>query len=118
MPLSFITDENVDFRITKKLREAGYTVLSIFEEHRGVSDRTILEMARETGSILITEDSDFGEWIFAHKEKNSGVVFLRYHYSELNEIIDSVLIVLKKYQNELYTKFIVITQKKIRVREI
>jgi hypothetical protein len=38
------------------------------EESPGISDRDVLSRAVEMNRILLTEDSDFGEWIFAHGE--------------------------------------------------
>ena len=52
-------------------------------------------------SILITEDNDFGEWIFAHKIKTVGVVFLRYHFSDVDKIINSIIKIIEKYNNKL-----------------
>ncbi len=48
------------------------------KEYQGISDKEVLNLAREFNAILITEDSDFGEWVFAHREKITGVIFLRY----------------------------------------
>ena len=75
-------------------------------------------MVSQNSAILITEDNDFGEWVFVHGYKNVGVIFLRYNPIELNEINKAIIKVLEKYEERLFKKFIVITSKKIRIREI
>lgn len=84
----------------------------------GVSDKEVMEVARRHNAILLTEDSDFGEWIFAHKEKNVSVIFLRYKSDEIMAITASLIRLLNRYDIALYGKFAVITVKKVRVREI
>jgi len=75
-------------------------------------------MVNENSAILITEDSDFGEWVFVHGYNNVGVIFLRYNVDELEEIKNALLKVILKYKDELFKKFIVVTSQKIRIREI
>ncbi len=118
MPLKLFADECVHKNIVSSLRENGYSVNYISESNPGISDHEIVKMAARESAIVITEDSDFGEWVFVHKYKNIGVVFLRYSTDELAAIINAVLTVISKYQQELFKKFIVITPKKIRIREI
>ncbi len=36
-----IADENIDFKLIRKLRSLGYEVLSIKESHKGISDPQI-----------------------------------------------------------------------------
>ncbi len=88
------------------------------EGQRGLSDREIIEVCREENAILITEDSDFGEWVFAHKEKGFSVLFLRYNQSDLEQICQALLNVLEKYKDNITRKFIVITKNKIRIRDL
>ena len=66
----------------------------------------------------MTEDSDFGEWVFAHNESSIGIIFLKYHYRDLEKISQTLIDTLKKFKKELYNKFVVITPKKVRIRKI
>ena len=112
-----LADENIDCRIIKKLRSQNFHVISISEDYKGIPDREVLKIAHRENALLLTEDSDFGEWVFVHKEK-LGVIFLRYQPSELIAIIDALTKTLVKYGGYLADKFVVITLKKIRIREI
>lgn len=40
-----LADESVDFAIIKLLRDNGFSVLAIVEEHQGWSDSEVLELA-------------------------------------------------------------------------
>lgn len=92
-------------------------VLSISETFPQISDEKVAEIAKQYNGILITEDKDFGELIFAYQIKNLSVIFLRYDqvYEQIEKsVLDSVA---KYYKNE-DCLFITITKTKIRVRKI
>ncbi|MCK4762239.1 MAG: DUF5615 family PIN-like protein [Candidatus Aminicenantes bacterium] len=118
MPLKLLADENIDHRIVKELRDESFDVISIRERYGGISDQKVLRLSVKFHSILITEDRDFGEWIFAYQEKAVGVIYLRYNNEELEEIIHALKHVLAEKRHSLYGKFVVITPKKIRLRDI
>jgi predicted nuclease of predicted toxin-antitoxin system len=118
LPLRILADESVDYRIVKNLRKSEYEVVSVLEKYQGFSDKDVLEVAKSKEALLLTEDKDFGEWIFAHKEKGVGVVLLRYKSNELKQITDSLINLLSKYSESLIQKFAVIKGSKIRIREL
>ncbi len=111
-------DESVDNRITKKLKTLNFDITCVHEYSKGITDIWVLKLARKFGSILITEDRDFGEWVFAHKEKNVSIIYLRYKLPDLGNIIDTLIKVLSERNQNLYGKFVVVTVNKIRIREI
>lgn len=117
MHLKFLADESLDFRIVKELRNKGFDVISVLKEYQGIPDQKVLELARQHEAVIITEDSDFGEWIFAHKERNASVIFLRYKPDDMINISASLISLINKYKTDLYGKFVVVTVKKIRIRE-
>jgi predicted nuclease of predicted toxin-antitoxin system len=118
LSLKILADEDVDYRIIKELRQKGVEVISILEENKGVSDTQVLNIAKRQEAILLTEDKDFGEWIFAHKQKEVSVILLRYNHIDLRYIINNLIDVLKKYESALQNKFVVISKNKVRIREI
>lgn len=118
MPVNLVADENVDFRIVKALISKGFKIISILLDYRGFSDKQVLEVARQNNAVLLTEDKDFGEWVFAHKEKTCGIVFLRYKTEELEDVIRSLVKILTEYDTSLQRKFVTLTAKKIRMREL
>jgi len=70
--IRFLADENCDFAVVRSLRSAGYDVVAVTESFPYSTDKEVLGVAVEEDRILITEDSDFGEWVLAHREKING----------------------------------------------
>ena len=113
-----IVDENIHGAILLSLQENGFEVFSIINECSGIDDFEIILKAQGENRIILTEDKDFGEWVFAHHIKNISVVFLRYHHKETDEMKNIVVDLFSKNKNQLYNKFTTVTTKKIRSREI
>ncbi len=90
-----IADENIPIEIIESLRNACFETFSIYEKLRDPSDKEIIEFAQNPPKIILTEDKDFGDLIFAYNQKKVSVILLRYHYSEL-EIINDILIIFYK----------------------
>lgn len=65
-PVRFLADESCDFRIVRALRAAGHDVHAIVEDSPGAPDGAVLESARKVNRILLTEDRDFGQLVFAN----------------------------------------------------
>lgn len=112
-----VADENIHGFIIKTLREAGYDVISVAEIASGINDEQGIEMALKYNYLLLTEDKDFGEWVFAHHVKDLSVVFLRYLFGEYKEIAETVVRVLQSQIPER-PFFATITTKKVRVRKL
>lgn len=113
-----LADENISAGIINRLKLESFKVLSIKDEYRGLKDIEIIELAVKMNSLILTEDSDFGEWIFSHKEKSTGVLYLRYENNQKEQITAALIAVLHKYSISLYQKFTVITPTKLRIRDI
>jgi predicted nuclease of predicted toxin-antitoxin system len=91
--------------------------LAIIESARGINDQQVIELALQNDYLLLTEDKDFGEWVFAHHVKEISVIFLRYSFNEVMEITQ-VLINLIKTKSLIRPFFATITTQKIRVRQL
>ena len=109
-----LADENIAHRLIRDIRNAGFNVYSIYESNRGLSDEAIIDFSRNPPRIILTEDKDFGEWVFAHNISDISVIFLRYALSE-TEIISQILVRLLKERSEaLFGHFTTITTQKVR----
>lgn len=111
-----IADENIPVLIIEKLRLANIETFSVFDNLRGISDKEIIEFAQNPPKIILTEDKDFGDLVFAYNQKKVSVILLRYHYLEL-EKIESILINFLRNHHVEEHSFIVITTKNIRIRK-
>ena len=70
-----LADEGLNGNIVKALRADGYKVIWVKELNSGMADRDIVDLARETNQVIITEDKDFGEWIFSHQLATTTIYF-------------------------------------------
>jgi len=118
LPFKIVADEDVDYRIVTALQNKTFDVISVLREHPGISDEAVIDLVKSYNAILLTEDSDFGHWVFARNEKDISVIFLRYESKDFLSIADSLIRVLTEYGDSLYGKFAVITPNKIRIRNI
>ncbi|MBO9614414.1 MAG: DUF5615 family PIN-like protein [Dyadobacter sp.] len=82
-----LADENIDHGLIRAIRNAGFDVHSIYENNRGLSDEDIIDFSRNPPRIILTEDKDFGEWVFAHNISDISVIFLRYAFHETETIV-------------------------------
>ncbi len=115
---SFIADENIDVRLINRLREAGISIISIYDDYRGISDFEIVKLVKRHHAILITEDKDFGEWVFSHKKDDISVILLRYKHEEEENIREALLKLIFDHKMNLHGKFVVVAPNRIRVRDM
>ncbi|MCD6013670.1 MAG: hypothetical protein K0Q79_3532 [Flavipsychrobacter sp.] len=43
-----------------------FEVVSVKEVAIGIEDEKVIQMALKNNWLLLTQDKDFGEWVFAH----------------------------------------------------
>ncbi len=76
--MKLLANENFPKASVLLLREFGYDITSIGEDHPGISDQSVLEMAQNQQRLIITFDRDYGELIFKYDYKpDQGVLYLR-----------------------------------------
>lgn len=112
-----LADESLDFRIVKALRQKGSNVASIPENSPGITDKEVVALTKEGNYLLITEDKDFGKWVFAHKYKIS-VILLRYNVKNIDQIIKTLTRLLTEKSDQFSDTFTTVTEQKIRRRKL
>ena len=113
-----LADEGLNGNIIRTLRADGYQIVWIKESNIGMADEDIIALARQNSQVLITEDKDFGEWIFAHRLSGLTIIFLRYDKEDYNTILSFLLSTLKTIEADEKNEFITINKNKIRRRII
>ena len=73
----FLADESCDFAIVHALRTAGHDVKAVAEVALGAPDDVVLELASREKRVLLAEDKDFGQIVFAAGSSTVGVIFIR-----------------------------------------
>jgi hypothetical protein len=71
-------------------------------------------MANKQNRVLITFDSNFGELIFRQKLEVQGVILLKFAPKSTQQIVDTILNVLKT-QAKINGHFLIVKDKNIRV---
>ncbi len=117
MTIKFLADESCDFSIVRFLRAANYDVQAIMEIASGESDANIIQMAVTTGRVLITEDRDFGDLVYAHQKEHGGVILIRYPSTARKGMVDSVYALIREKGEVLSGCFVVVSPMKIRIRK-
>ncbi|MBC7571053.1 MAG: DUF5615 family PIN-like protein [Spirosoma sp.] len=88
-----LADENIGHSLIEAIRSIGIEGYSIYEQQRGTPDETIIELSRNPPRLILTEDKDFGEWVFAHNIRGISVRSLRHHFTDTAQITRQLLLV-------------------------
>src|ERR1700722_2072218 len=103
--MRLVADENCDFSLVTDLRAAGYDVVAITEQMAGADDQRVIDFARSERRLLLTEDKDFGQLLFAAAKQHSGVILIRYPASARSALTAAVLKLLSDNGESLYSRF-------------
>jgi predicted nuclease of predicted toxin-antitoxin system len=113
--MRFLADECCDFAVVKALRSAGHDVLSVRDLCPGAEDAHVVEIALLEKRILLTEDKDFGQLVYAHGERTFCVIFLRYPAPARHEICRSVVGLVEERADSLQGCFVTVQVSRIRI---
>jgi predicted nuclease of predicted toxin-antitoxin system len=74
-------------------------------------------MAVASGRILITEDRDFGDLVYAHQQKHGGIILIRYPSTARKHMAEAIRQLVPQKGEALAGCFIiVVSPQKIRIR--
>jgi len=115
--MRFLADESCDFAIARALRAAGHDVLAVAEVAPSADDTEVIARALDHERILLTEDKDFGDLVFAHGERAHGVILLRYPRSARDWIARDVVRLVEAHGERLPACFVVVRPGRIRITQ-
>jgi len=115
--VKILADENIEWQIIERLRNAGHEVISISETGAGISDPAVLKIANDEKAILLTADTDFGELVYRQRQITTGVFLVRLAGLPNTEKAEIILSAITTHAKELPHGFTVATPKMIRVRQ-
>ncbi|MEK7693351.1 MAG: DUF5615 family PIN-like protein [Chloroflexota bacterium] len=76
--MRFLLDENTEYRISIWLRGQGHDVTAVAVDYRpSLNDPAVLALGLAERRIIITNDTDFGELVFAQHLPHAGVILFR-----------------------------------------
>jgi predicted nuclease of predicted toxin-antitoxin system len=116
--MKIVADENIDFQVIRKLREANFEVFSICESLFSIKDKEVLKVANEQNALLLTEDKDFGELVYRFRLPNKGVLLIRLSDDLPRDFTVKIVVetVIKNY-DLLTNSFSVLDDTKIRIKK-
>jgi predicted nuclease of predicted toxin-antitoxin system len=114
--VTFLADEGVDRQIVERLRLDGYEVAYVAEMSPGMADEIVLTESRNSASVLITADKDFGELVFRRRQASSGVLLVRLWGLKSAMKASVVSAAIREHAQELPGAFAVPTPGNIRIR--
>jgi len=118
MTLHFLADACCDFTIVRALRKAGFRVDAIAEIAPGASDDEVMDMAIKGGSVLITEDKDFGQLVYASGHEAVGILLLRPSVSSRERLLHELIQFIHKKGEDLIGVFVVAQPGRFRIRKL
>lgn len=116
--LKFLIDESSGKKLAIFLSQKGYDVKYVGNFMPSSSDKEVLDFAEKENRILITNDKDFGELIFRLSKPSSGVILLRLKDESVNNKQKYILQVINKFSNKINKSFLVVTEKKVRIKNL
>jgi predicted nuclease of predicted toxin-antitoxin system len=113
--LLFLADENCDFAVVRALRSAGHDVTSVAEISPRADDNFVLNLARWEKRLLLTEDKDFGNLVFADSQATAGVILIRYSAKARPQLPDAVVRLVASRGSDLEGRFVVMQPGRVRL---
>lgn len=113
--IKFIVDECTGPAAAKWVSLAGYQVLSIYDEKRGLRDIEILRLAQIENWVIITNDKDFGDMVFKEGLSHHGIILLRLDDERSKNKVAVLDKLFRGYFSEFLENFVVVTEKSVRV---
>jgi predicted nuclease of predicted toxin-antitoxin system len=113
--MNFLADESCAGPVIRALREAGHDVVAISEVAVGAADDEVLERALNEKRVLITEDRDFGELVYARGRSSAGVILVRFPSRARRAKPATVVEAVAKLGPRLHDSFTVVEPGRVRV---
>lgn len=99
----------------RTLRRAGHDVIAIAEISKGIPDERVIARAVSEGRVLLTEDADFGELVYARGHASAGVIFVKFHSHAREAKPAAVLDAVAKLGSRLHGGFAVVEPGRVRL---
>jgi predicted nuclease of predicted toxin-antitoxin system len=113
--MRLLADESCDFAVVRALRASGHDVLSVAEISPRAEDTDVVALTIRENRVLITEDKDFGQLVYADKRASGGVLFLRFPARSRRTLPQTVVNLVNKEGERLIGAFVVIQPGRTRV---
>ena len=112
--MRFLADESCDFSVVRALRSADHDVVAIAEVSPREKDPSVMDRAVKESRILITEDKDFGQLVYARLQRTGGVIFIRFPARARRSLPGTVVELVRRRGESLTGNFTVVQPGRVR----
>ena len=116
--MKLLADEDTHGLIVRWLRDQGHDVLWATETLPAQPDHVLLDTAAKQLRLIFTSDLDFGELVFQQQLNSHGVILVRLGHLAVQDRIVRLQACWSVIDANPAGKFIVITDRKVRVRNL
>lgn len=113
--MRFLADESCDFAVVRALRAAGHDVLAVAELSPRSDDHAVIDLATQDNRVLLTEDKDFGQLVYASSQPSGGIIFIRFPTNTRQTLPTAVLKLIQERGDRLPGGFVVLTPGRVRI---
>jgi predicted nuclease of predicted toxin-antitoxin system len=114
--MRFLADESCDFAVVRALRATGHDVIAVAEVAARTDDAKVIEWAVREARVVLTEDKDFGQLVYAGARESTGVILIRFPPSARPILPSRILEMIRQHEDQLAGSFVVLQPHRIRVR--
>ncbi|MGL4609754.1 MAG: DUF5615 family PIN-like protein [Trueperaceae bacterium] len=114
--MDFLLDESCDAKVAVALEASGHNVLRVSQISQCITDEEVIGLALEKNRILLTEDKDFGQLVYAAGKESCGVILFRFPSTEREKMVDKILELVNAEQESLQVAFVVLEPIRMRIR--
>lgn len=111
--MRFLADESCDSRCARA-SFCRHDVVAIAEVSPREEDDNVRESAVKDDRILITEDKDFGQLVYASMRQTGGVIFIRFPAGVRRNLADAVVELVRQRGQRLIGSFTVLQPGRVR----
>lgn len=113
--MRFLADESCDFAVVRALREAGHDIAAVAEINPGIDDNVVIALAHSESRVLLTEDKDFGQLVYAGGQEAAGVILIRFPSASRSSLGQAVAGMVDELADRLAGAFIVLEPGRARI---
>lgn len=90
-------------------------MLAVAEFLSGSADAVVMDLAFREHRVLLTEDKDFGQLVYAYSQQSSGVILIRYPAGARKGLSEVVVVLVSRIAADLIGSFVVMSPGRVRI---
>lgn len=113
--MRFLADESCDFGVVRALRAAGHDVEAVADIAPRADDTAVIALALREERVLLSEDKDFGQLVYAEGRPSAGVVLIRFPARARQRLPEAIVELVRQQGERLAESFAVVSPRRSRI---